>query len=1216
MAEETKIVGIYEIKIENGPALRAFEDVKKRLDDTKARIRDLNKENKDLIKAENEVTAAVKLQGAATSAQAKQLEAVRNRRSEVNKAVSEAVIVEKALSGQARELTNDLSGLTENNLRFRDKMAQATLEAIKQSGVLQELSRREKEVAADLNLVSASLQKNEQQLADLNVAYSKGEKTTEQYAQEQAELNRQIEAGKAANTLLKSELQQVAATTATLDQRISDLNKELNAGKINTEEYRKALSKIEDETRKAGAATASLTEKFDGFVGRQGAELKSTLNGIALQYVGIGAAIYGAQRIIGDAIDTVVEFDRALSNIRALGGEYASNIEAIGEAAKTAGINFGFSAKESLDAVEALAKAGVSVTDILGGALPGALTLAAAGSISVGEAAETASKAMTQFGLAGEDIPKLADLLAAAAATATGDVGDFNAALNQSGLVAAQLNIPIEEAIGALTAFASAGLLGSDAGTSFRTMLLRLQNPTEESAALLKQYGIDAFDLQGNFVGLESLAGQLQERLGGLTQEQRSAALAQIFGSDAIRAANVLYIQGAEGVAKYTAQVDKQGFAQNVAAEKTNNLSGSINRLSAQYDAFILSLENGNGVIARSFSAILQGFERDLKVLTNAEGLGDIFKIFTPGGSQIEAARIQMKEAREELIRIREEAGPSKRSIGELEEQLKKLTDLRDAFNKQGKTEAAQEGDPMIASLERLIAARKKLEEIQSKNAKDAPSEDAAKYESVSQAVEKLKLKLQDLLQERNQLNVLDAEGIAAKDREIAAVEKKIAALNGEKTASAAARAETKNVAGSIADLNEQISTLQAKQGQTNESAQFQAYQQQIDELERSIERIKNASATPLIDEVFGKNLEAQPTTVDPGTPMIDELEVQAIADLEEMRMDSRVNEIQGIKDFNLERLILEEEFAQGIIASRAELDAKLGELNQERNARDIELAQQGLNSIASLADGILAVDQAVTDGRVAELQKRIDAEKKAGNDTTELERQQRELLVEQERKAFNTKRAVALAQITIDTAKAISSLTAASSANPANAVTFGAAGAAQFAAGLVSIGAQIAQAAALLSQKAPGFASGGQIDPSGVVRSDWGTPVTRGNGDNVLVRTRAGFVTLKTGEVVLNEQQQQRAKQEAGADIFGRIGVPGFQRFGGSTMARHYLNIGYAEGGVVGLVTPRPAPSSVVQSQLVSQFTQFADRPIYTRITEINDVQNSVNVTEQMATL
>jgi len=76
--------------------------------------------------------------------------------------------------------------------------------------------------------------------------------------------------------------------------------------------------------------------------------------------------------------------------------------------------------------------------------------------------------------------------------------------------------------------------------------------------------------------------------------------------------------------------------------------------------------------------------------------------------------------------------------------------------------------------------------------------------------------------------------------------------------------------------------------------------------------------------------------------------------------------------------------------------------------------------------------------------------------------------------------RGLALAQIAIDTSRAISSLVAASSANPTNAVTFGAAGLAQFVAGLATILANIASAKKLLSTPIPQAFDGGYKDVTG----------------------------------------------------------------------------------------------------------------------------------------
>ena len=82
--------------------------------------------------------------------------------------------------------------------------------------------------------------------------------------------------------------------------------------------------------------------------------------------------------------------------------------------------------------------------------------------------------------------------------------------------------------------------------------------------------------------------------------------------------------------------------------------------------------------------------------------------------------------------------------------------------------------------------------------------------------------------------------------------------------------------------------------------------------------------------------------------------------------------------------------------------------------------------------------------------------------------------LGEESKTAMLIQKTVALAQIGIDTAKAISSLTAMSSANPANAVTFGGAGAIQYATGLLSIGSNLAQAYTLLKKPAPSLSGGG----------------------------------------------------------------------------------------------------------------------------------------------
>ncbi|WP_419404169.1 phage tail tape measure protein, partial [Micrococcus sp. F3Y] len=151
----------------------------------------------------------------------------------------------------------------------------------------------------------------------------------------------------------------------------------------------------------------------------------------------VGGALMGAGGLLvagfGMTVKTAADFDKAMSSVRAATHETEENMALLGEAAKKAGADTAYSAEEAAQGIEEMAKAGVSTEEILAGGLDGALSLAAAGALDVGDAAELAASALVQFKLDGSQIPHVADLLAAGAGKAQGSVEDLGAALNQSG---------------------------------------------------------------------------------------------------------------------------------------------------------------------------------------------------------------------------------------------------------------------------------------------------------------------------------------------------------------------------------------------------------------------------------------------------------------------------------------------------------------------------------------------------------------------------------------------------------------------------------------------------------------------------------------------------------------------------------------------------------------------------------------------------------------
>jgi TP901 family phage tail tape measure protein len=313
---------------------------------------------------------------------------------------------------------------------------------------------------------------------------------------------------------------------------------------------------------------------------------------------GAGAAAVAGAFALNKIESAAMDFDKAMSGVAAVSNASADELKALRQAALDAGADTVFSASQAAEAEGELAKAGVSTSDILGGALTGSLGLAAAGQLDLADSATIAAQAMNIWQLRGSDVTHIADVLAAGANKSAADVSDLGLAMQQGGLVAAQMGIGLEDTIGTLAAFADRALRGSDAGTSLKTMLQRLASPSGEASDMMKKLGINVFDSSGQFVGLAGVAGQLHDKLGKLTQEQRNMALSTIFGSDAVRAASVLMENGKAGIQDYTKAVNDQGAAGRMAATQLDNLSGDVEQLSGSLEtAFIKSGSTATGIL-------------------------------------------------------------------------------------------------------------------------------------------------------------------------------------------------------------------------------------------------------------------------------------------------------------------------------------------------------------------------------------------------------------------------------------------------------------------------------------------------------------------------------------------------------------------------------------------------------------------------------------------
>lgn len=358
-----------------------------------------------------------------------------------------------------------------------------------------------------------------------------------------------------------------------------------------------ALNKNITVRLRADASNFNASIKAAGANAQQLAEgMEQSGRKTSLLTTGLAAAGMAAGALGVAAIKTASDFDASMSGVQSVTRASAAEMDLLRQASIDAGADTIYSASEAAAGITELGKAGLSTTDILSGGLSGALDLAASEGIDVSEAAELMATALTQFGLSGDRATDVADALAAGAGSASGSARDLGFALSQAGTMAHTYGISMEETVGALSAFASAGMIGSDAGTSLRSMLQHLGNPTDEAKTLMDELGISVYDSSGHFVSLANLAGQLQTQMGGLSEEERNAAMATIFGADAVRAATQLYNQGADGVEKWTKTVSQSGYAADMASTRTDNLQGDLEQLSGSFETLLINLgEGGQG---------------------------------------------------------------------------------------------------------------------------------------------------------------------------------------------------------------------------------------------------------------------------------------------------------------------------------------------------------------------------------------------------------------------------------------------------------------------------------------------------------------------------------------------------------------------------------------------------------------------------------------------
>jgi TP901 family phage tail tape measure protein len=399
-------------------------------------------------------------------------------------------------------------------------------------------------------------------LAGLGSEFDRADKPTKALEKSLARASKEVE------TLSKQQNRQQAELTRTTNA--------LRTAGVDTNKLGDAYTKLQGEfagftsragtaatamqtTAKSGKAAAASVTQLDHAASSSSKSLAAIATRLTLISGAATAAVQGLAAITGatlftGAIRSASTLEEALSQVQAVSGATAEEMEKLKEAAERGGAATSFSSLEAAQGLGELARATGSAQAAIA-ALPATLNLAQAAGIGVAEAAQFITTTLTQFGLGAEQASRVSDVLAKAANTTTADVQGLGNALSYAAPLAKQLGLDTEQTVAIIGALADQGFRGERAGTALRNVFTEMQDPASAFSKALRDLGIESTDFNTVIEQLAANGAKGQEALLKLDAAARPAILSLVnSGGNALRSLDT-DLRNASGAAEETARV-------------------------------------------------------------------------------------------------------------------------------------------------------------------------------------------------------------------------------------------------------------------------------------------------------------------------------------------------------------------------------------------------------------------------------------------------------------------------------------------------------------------------------------------------------------------------------------------------------------------------------------------------------------------------------------
>ena len=338
------------------------------------------------------------------------------------------------------------------------------------------------------------------------------------------------------------------------------------------------IEKTVDKTTKTINEAGQNASKAGGLFGKFGEDVKTGIAmGFGMSTVGVVASACNmVKHGIVDTIQTTAQFEQSMANVKAITGATGKEFDTLTAFARELGATTMMSAQESADAMAFLGMAGWRTSEMMEG-LPAILDLTVASGRDFATVADIVSDNLTAFGMTASQATEYSDALAYAMSNANVNMDTLGESLKYIAPVATSAGVSMQEAVAMTMMLGDAGIKGSQAGTTLRTVMLNLTGANEKATAKLKELGVAVFDSEGKTRSFADIILDLNKATEGMTDAQKTAIANTLVGKTAVSGFSVLLDQGADKLQAYTDGIhNSSGASAEMAEIMGDTLQGKV----------------------------------------------------------------------------------------------------------------------------------------------------------------------------------------------------------------------------------------------------------------------------------------------------------------------------------------------------------------------------------------------------------------------------------------------------------------------------------------------------------------------------------------------------------------------------------------------------------------------------------------------------------------